>query len=161
MKNTIFFALMILAALPASAQKTATPNCSVSAETVTALAEEYAARVDGLLQDAHASLRSISERVEAGSISPERAQKLKSAVTQDIISRLDAISAAYDVRLNKNGANDNKTQAAAGNQFTADKGHPTRNGIATVSVEELKSEGASRFEASARGQSAGNSNDHD
>ncbi len=159
MKNTMFFALMILAALPASAQKAATPNCSVSAETMTALAEEYAARVDGLLRDAHASLRSISERVEAGSMSPERAEKLKLAVTRDMISRLDTLSAVYDVRLNENGPIDNKTQAAAGNDCAADKVHPTHNRNATVSVEELKSEGASRFEAARRGQSAGDSND--
>ena len=160
MKNTVLFALMILAALPSSAQiAAARPNCPVNSETTTALAEEYAARVDGLLRDAHASLRSISERVDAGSMSPERAQKLKFAVTRDIISRLDAISAVYDVRLNKNGAIDNKTQAAAGNDCAADKVHPTHNGIATVSVEELKSEGASRFEAARQGQSAGDSND--
>ena len=73
MKNTMFFALMILAALPASAQEAATSNCSVNAETMTALAEEYAGRVDGLLRDAHASLRTISEHVDAGSMSPERA----------------------------------------------------------------------------------------
>ena len=155
MKNTVLFALMILAALPASAQKAATPNCSVSAETMTALAEGYAARVDGLLRDAHASLRSISERVEAGSMSPERAQKLKFAVTRDVISRLDAISAVYHVRLNKNAAIDNKTQAAAGYGCATDKERRRPDGNATVSVEELKSEAAYRFEAARRGQSAG------
>jgi hypothetical protein len=131
MKNTVLFALMILAALPASARKPASPNCSVNSETTTALAETYAARVDGLLRDAHACLRSISERVEAGSMSPERAQKLKFAVMRDVISRLDAISAVYDVRLNKNGA--------------------------TVSVEELQSEAASRLGTARRGQSDGDS----
>ena len=127
MKNTVLFALMILAALPASARKPASPNCSVNSETTTALAETYAARVDGLLRDAHACLRSISERVEAGSMSPERAQKLKFAVMRDVISRLDAISAVYDVRLNKNGA-------------TVQRG------------EELQSEAASRL-GTARGDS--------
>ena len=53
MKNTLLLALMILAALPASAQKAANPNCSLNSETTTALAEEYAARVDGLLRNAH------------------------------------------------------------------------------------------------------------
>jgi hypothetical protein len=163
MKNTVFLALMILAALPASSQKAASPNCSVNSETITALAEEYAARVDGLLRDAHASLRSISERVEAGSMSPERARGLKLAVTRDMISRLDTLSAVYDVRLNnvrlnKNGAIDNKTQAAAGNNCATDKVRRTPNGNAAVSVEELKSETASRFEAARRGQSAGDSN---
>ncbi|MGA8214966.1 MAG: hypothetical protein WB799_15320 [Candidatus Sulfotelmatobacter sp.] len=143
MKNTMFFALMILAALPAAAQKAATSNCSVSAETMTALADEYAARVDGLLRDAHASLRSISERVDAGSMSPERAQKLKFEVTRDVISLLDAISAVYDVRLNKNGAIDNEKQAAAGNASAADKTtHATRHANGTISVEELKRETA-------------------
>lgn len=155
MKNTVLFALMILAALPASAQKVATPNCSANSETTTASAEEYAARVDGLLRDAHANLRSISERVEAGSMSPERAEKLKLAVTRDMISRLDTLSAVYDVRLNKNGAIDNKTQAAAGSDCTARKVHRTPDGNGTVSVEELKSEAASRLEAGRRGQSAG------
>ena len=135
MKDTALFALMILAALPASAQKPATPNCSVSAEATTASAEEYAARVDGLLRDANASLRSISERVQAGSMSPERAEKLKLAVTRDLISRLDTLSAVYDVRLDKNGA--------------------------TVSVEELQSEAASRFGAERRGQSDGDSDGSD
>lgn len=158
MKNTVLFALMILAALPASAQKAASPNCPVNSETTTALAEAYAARVDGLLRDAHACLRSISERVEAGSMSPEGAQKLKFAVTRDVISRLDAISAVYYVRLNKSRAIDNTTQAGAGNDCTTDKGHPTHNGNGTVSVEELKSESASRLEAARREQPAGDSN---
>jgi hypothetical protein len=159
MKNTVLFALMILAALPASAQKAAIPNCSGSAETTTTSAKEYAARVDGLLRDAHASLRSISERVEAGSMSPERAEKLKLAVTRDMISRLDTLSAVYDVRLNKNGAVDNEARGAADSDCASDIVRPTHNGNATVSVEELKSEGASRLEAARRGQSAGGSND--
>src|SRR5271156_3515923 len=137
MKNTMFLALMILASLPASAQKAATPNCSVSAETMTALAEEYAARVDGLLRDAHASLRSISERVDAGSMSPERADNLKLAVTRDMISRLDTLSAVYDVRLNKNGAVDNETRGAAHSDCAGDLVRPTQNANAPVRVEKL------------------------
>ncbi len=100
MKNTVFLALMVLAVLPASAQKAASTNCSVNSETSTALAEEYAANVDGLLRDAYSSLQEISEAVEAGSVSPERAQKLKLAVTRNTLARLDAISAVYDARLN-------------------------------------------------------------
>jgi hypothetical protein len=144
MKNTMLFALMILAVLPASAQETATPNCSMSAETATALAEEYSARVDGLLRDAHARLRSISESVEAGSINPERAEKLKFAVTRDTISRLDTLSAVYDVRLDSDCATDKKLRTHSSN--------------ATVSVEELKSEAASHLETARGGQSARNSN---
>lgn len=131
MKNTVFLALMIIAAFPASAQKAASPNCSVNSETVnsetmTALAAEYAARVDGLLRDAHASLQNISEDAEAGNLTSEEAQKLKLAVTRNMISRLDAISAVYDVRLN----DANKTSRAA------------LNASGTVSVEELKRETA-------------------
>jgi hypothetical protein len=163
MKNTVLFALMILAALPSSAQKVASPNSFVNSETTNALSNAYAARVDGLLRDAHACLRSISERVEAGSMSPEAAQKLKFAVMQDVISRLDTISAVYDVRLNevrlnKNGPIDNQAQATACSDCAADKVRRRPNDNATVSVEELKSEAASGFGASRRGQSAGDSN---
>jgi hypothetical protein len=160
MKNTLFLALIILAALPAAAQKMATPNCFANGDAASALAQDYAARVDGLLRDAHASLRSISERVEAGSMSPERAEKLKLAVTRDMISRLDTLSAVYDVRLNnKNGVVDNEARGAADSDCASDEVHRTHNGNATVSLEELKSEGASRLEAARRGQSAGGSND--
>jgi hypothetical protein len=158
MKNTTFLAFMILAALPTTAQKAATPNCSVSAEATTASAEEYAARVDGLLRDAHACLRIISESVEAGNMSPVRAEKLKLAVMRDVISRLDTLSAVYDVRVNKNGAVDKEAQTPAGIDCATDKAHPTHNGNATVSVEELKSEASSRFAAARPRQSSGDSN---
>jgi hypothetical protein len=140
MKNTMFFALMILAALPASAQKAAAPNCSVNAEAMTALAEEYAARVDGLLRDAHASLQNISEAVEAGTITTERAQKLKLAVTRDIISRMDAISAVYDARLNlKKGVEIGSQEDAGATNKTAPAVLITHG---TVSVQQLKREAA-------------------
>ena len=163
MKNTMLFALMILAALPASAQKTATPSCSMSAKTATALAAEYSAHVDGLLRDAHARLRSISESVEAGNVSPERAEQLKLAVTRDAISRLDTLSAVYDVRLaeerfNKKGTADDKTQSTAGSDCATDKRLRTHSSNATVSVEELKSEAASHSEGARGGQSAQDSN---
>jgi hypothetical protein len=158
MKSTLFLALIILAALPAAAQKMATPNCSANGDAASALAQDYAARVDGLLRDAHASLRSISERVEAGSMSPDRAQELKLAVTLDTISRLDTLSAVYDVRLHKNGVIDTKAQAA-GNDCVADKLDHTHSGNGTISVKELKLEHASRFEAAGGSQSVGNAND--
>ena len=140
MKNTMFFALMILAALPAAAQKAATPNCSVNAETMTAVAEEYAARVDGLLRDAHASLQNISEAVEAGTITTERAQKLKLAVTRDIIARMDTISAVYDARLNlKNGVEIGAHEDAVAPNKTASAVLNTKG---TVSVQQLKREAA-------------------
>ncbi len=140
MKNTMLFALMILAVLPASAQETATPNCSAKSEPATALADEYSARVDGLLRDAHARLRSISESVEAGTISPERADKLKLAVTRETISRLDTLSAVYDARLETDRATDKKLRK--------------HSSSAAVSVEELKSEAASRSEGARAGQPA-------
>ncbi|MFZ3340846.1 MAG: hypothetical protein WA213_08190 [Terriglobales bacterium] len=139
MKNTFFLTLIVLAALPAAAKKKATPNCFANGDGGSSVGQDYAARVDGLLRDAHASLRSISERVEAGSMSPDRAKELKLAVTLDTISRLDTLSAVYDVRLHKNGVIHNKTQAAS-NDCVADKLDHTHSGNGTISVKELKSE---------------------
>lgn len=138
MKNTVFLALMVLAVLPAPAQKAATPNCSLSSETSSALAKEYAASVDGLLRDAHASLQKISEAVEAGSMSNQQAQKLKLAVTRDMISRLDAMSAVYDARLNSNDrvAAGSKNDASATNKTD----RASLNTYGTVSVDELRGE---------------------
>jgi hypothetical protein len=139
MKNTMYLALMILATLPASAQTAESQNCSANAEASSALAQDYAARVDGLLRDAHASLHSISERMEAGLLTPKQAQEMKLAATRDVISRLDSITAVYDVRLDSTGIN-NKDGAAqrsvAGNPSAA------HNPQGTVSVEALIGEAA-------------------
>ncbi len=141
MKDTLFLALIILAVLPASAQKAASPNCSANGDATTALAQEYAARVDGVLRDVHASLQKISEGVETGRLTPEQAQKLKLAATRDVISRLDAMAAVYDARLESQDKDGTKTGSATGNAAGADRArHANTNG--TVSVEQLKREAA-------------------
>ena len=103
MKNTRFLALIIiltLAVIPATAQQKTRPKCSAKTEAAAAVAaQDYAARVDGLLRDVHARLQKISEGLETGSVTPQQAQKLKLAATRDMISRLDAIPAVYDARL--------------------------------------------------------------
>jgi hypothetical protein len=99
MKNTLFLALIIITAIPVAAQKTATPNCSVNGDVASALAQDYAAQVDGLLHDVHASLQSISAGMAAGRLTLEQARELKIAATRDAISRLDTLAAIYDARL--------------------------------------------------------------
>jgi hypothetical protein len=136
MKNTMFLALMVLATLPAAAQEAANSKCSVNSETTTTLGEEYAASIDGLLRDAHASLQKISEAVEAESMSTERAQKLKLAVTRDIISRLDALSAVYEARLDSKERGDRGPLENA--SATRKPAHAALTG--TISVDELKRE---------------------
>jgi hypothetical protein len=138
MKNTMYLALMILATLPASAQTAESQNCSANAEASSALAQDYAARVDGLLRDAHASLHSISERMEAGLLTPKQAQEMKLAATRDVISRLDSITAVYDVRLDSIGINKDGAapRSVAGNPSAA------HNSYETVSVEALIGETA-------------------
>jgi len=141
MKNEMCLALIILAILPAYAQKATSPNCSADGEPVTVLAQDYAARVDGLLQNVHASLQKISERMEAGSLTPPQAQELKLAATRDAIARLDALSAVYDVRLHSKDNLVSETESAG--HVSADKAEQsTPNASGTVSVEELKREAA-------------------
>jgi len=156
MNNTTFLALIILSVLPASAQNVTSPDCSAKNDAAIALAQDYAARVDGMLRDVHANLQDISGKADAGRVTSEQAQELKLAATRDMIARLDTLSVVYDarlndVRLNKNGAINNKTQAAAGNDCATGKVHPTHNGNSTVSVEELKREAAAAAVA-ARGE---------
>ncbi len=171
MNNTTLLALIILSILPASAQRAPSLDCFTKTDTAIASSQDYASRVDGLLRDIHASLQDISERAEAGQLTPEQAQRLKLAATRDMIARLDTLSAVYDVRLNdarindtridRNAAVDNKTQVPESNDCASDKVQPAHNGNATVSVQELKSEGAVRLEVARRGQSTGDSNDSD
>ena len=142
MKNEMCLALIILAILPAYAQKATSPNCSADGEPVTVLAQDYAARVDGLLQNVHASLQKISERMEAGSLTPPQAQELKLAATRDAIARLDTLSAVYDVRLHSKDDLVSESESA-GHVSAADKAkHSTPNASGTVSVEELRREAA-------------------
>jgi hypothetical protein len=141
MKNTMCLALMVLAVLPAAAQKAASPNTSANRDAA-ALGQDYAARVDGLLREVHANLQKISEQVEAGELTPEQARELKLAATRDMISHLDTISAVYDARLDsKNFDSTNKictdTQSGAG---SASNGTAEHAKTGSVSVEELKRE---------------------
>lgn len=130
MKNEMCLALMILAIVPASAQNTQSSQCSAKDDVVAVLGQNYAARVDGLLRDVHARLQNISAAVEAGRLTPEQAQKLKLAATRDIISRLDAMAAIYDARLDSASAGDKAIDATVRSNSTA-------------SVEELRRERAS------------------
>jgi hypothetical protein len=140
MKNTLFLALIILAVIPATAQHETRPKCFTNTEAAAAGAQDYAARVDGLLRDVHASLQKISAGLETGSLTPEQAQKLKLAATRDMISRLDAIAAVYDTRLQATNHVE-ETGSASGDACDAAKAtHTKANG--TVSVEELKREAA-------------------
>jgi len=142
MKNEMCVALIILAICPAYGQKATSRSCPGDGEPVTVLAQDYAARVDGLLQDVHASLQEISERMEAGSLTPEQAQELKLAATRDAIARLDTLSAVYDVRLHSKDNLVSETESA-GHVSAADKAeHSTPSARGTVSVEELRREAA-------------------
>jgi hypothetical protein len=142
MKNTRFLALIIiltLAAIPATAQQKTRPKCSANTEAASAVAQDYAARVDGLLRDVYARLQKISEGSETGSVTPQQAQKLKLAATRDMISRLDAVAAVYGARLQ--AANHGGETGSASTDACDDRAtHTNVNG--TVSVEELKHEAA-------------------
>ncbi len=138
MKNAACLALVVLAVLPAAAQKPASATCSTNVDAVAALGENYAARVDGLLREVHASLQKISERTEAEELTPEQARELKLAATRDMISRLETISAVYDARLDSNHKTCTDTESEAGNASAArSAGY---GGTGTISVEELKRE---------------------
>jgi hypothetical protein len=157
MKNEMCLALIILAILPAYAQKATSPSCPADGEPVTVLAQDYAARVDGLLQDVHASLQKISERMEAGSLTPPQAQELKLAATRDAIARLDTLSAVYDARLQSKDNLGGETESA-GHVFAADKAeHTIPNARGTVSVEELRREAAAAAVTPRAGEAADDS----
>jgi hypothetical protein len=141
MKNTMCLALIILAVLPASAQKAAVSKASENGEAA-ALAQDYTANVDGLLRDVHAALQNISAGTEAGTLTPEQARDLKLAATREMISRLDAISAVYDARLESDKKIDAEKASIARNTSAADKATHGALNSNTVSVEELKAEAA-------------------
>ena len=98
MKNSIYIALITFATIQVHAQTVAIQNRALS-ETRTTLAEDYADQVNGLLRNVHATLQRISERMEAGDLTPEQARDLKLAATRDLIARLETISAVYDARI--------------------------------------------------------------
>jgi len=137
MKNTLFLALIVLAAFPAAAQQTASPNCSANGDAVSA--QDFAAQVDGLLREVHASLQSVSAQMAAGRLTLEQARELKLAATRDAISRLDTLAAIYDARLDSNNKLSAGSEPVAGNESAA---HTTRPANGTVSVEELQRETA-------------------
>lgn len=139
MKNTMCLALIILATLPAAAQKAAVPKHPTDGTDV-ALARDYAAGVDGLLREIHANLQRISALMAAGELTPEQGRELKLAATRDMIARLDTLAAIYDAQVDLK----HKTAAAgsvAGSGSSADAGvHAALPANGTVSVEELKRE---------------------
>jgi hypothetical protein len=137
MKNAVCLALIILALLPASAQKAASPNHAASGDAASGLAQGYAARVDALLREVHADLQKISAQVEARQLTPEQARDLKLAATRDMISRLDTLSAIYDARLASNASTGTTIRSVADNAASM-----TRGAYGTVSVEQLKREAA-------------------
>lgn len=138
MKNTVCLALIILAVLPAAAQKAASANGSANGNSAAVLGRDYAARVDGLLREVHANLQKISERMEAGELTLEQARELKLAATRDMIARLDTISAIYDARLDCADTESGAANAAA----SSSAGRSTTHTNGTVSVEELRREAA-------------------
>lgn len=142
MKNTVCLALIILAALPGAAQKSSSPSCSGERTSAATLGRDYAARVDGLLREVHAELQKISERMEAGELSPQQGRELKLSATRGMIAHLDTISAVYDARLDHAD-----TESAAANPAVANgAGQATTR--ATVSVEELRREATAAAAAS-------------
>lgn len=141
MKNEMWVALIILATLPLSAQNVG-PNGSPNGEEVTALAQDYAARVDGLLREVHASLQGISEGMEAGRLTPEQGRELKLAATRDMISRLDTLSAVYDVRLERKDKVDGESGPVLRDVSAEDKSSSAPTTNRTVGVEELRQERA-------------------
>lgn len=143
MKNTVCLALIILTVLPAFGQKAASPNHSANGDAASGLAQDYAARVDGLLREVHANLQKISAQMEARELSPEQAGELKLAATRDMISRLDALSAVYDARLESNATAGTTIRSVAANASAPDNAAPmTRVANGTVSVQGLKREAA-------------------
>jgi hypothetical protein len=143
MKNTMCLALIMLAVLPTAAQGAAGQNGWANDQSGNESARDYAARVDGLLREVHASLQRISDRTEAGELRPEQARQLKLAATRDMISRLDAISAVYDVRFGPaNRGNLDATSVAVNAPRSGHGVHRTSPPAGTVSVEELKREAA-------------------
>lgn len=139
MKNTMCLALIMLAILPA-AQSATRQDCSANDHSGNRPAQEYAARIDGLLREVHASLRRISERMEAGELTPQRARELKLRATRDMISRLDAISAVYDGRLNTTSFDTTNKLCTDTGLARDSAGQSATRANAVVSVEELKRE---------------------
>jgi hypothetical protein len=148
MTNTLYLALIILAALPASAQEKATPNCPVNGDTVQMLAHDYAVQVDGLLREVHAKLQKISAQMAARQVTPEQARDLKLAATRDTVSRLDTIAALFDTELGSENSRGVLCGQAAANVRGVDNASHATRGAGTISVEELRQQGISAAVAS-------------
>ncbi len=98
MKNAIYIAFIFVAMIPAYAQNLDTRDRD-SDHASTNVEQDYADRVNGLLRDVHARLHEISEREEAGELTPQQARELKLAATRDMIARLETVAAVYDAKV--------------------------------------------------------------
>ncbi len=152
MKNEMCLALILLAVLPAHAQKATDANCVTNADAMTLSARDYAVRVDGLLRDVHARLQQISESMEAERVTPEQGRELKLAATREMIARLDTISAVYDARLDLNEQPCPNADAVTGSAFSSDGA--ARHSNRTVSVKELRQEAVAAAATPRREQAA-------
>jgi len=100
MKNILYITLVCLAIIPARAQSAPSQTRNTRDETAaTLLLQDYAGRVNGLLRDVHATLRTISERMESGVLTGQQARRLKLDATRGMIARLDSLSAVYDQKI--------------------------------------------------------------
>ncbi len=89
------------------------------------------------IRDIHATLQTISERMEAGALTPQQARKLKLAATQSMIARLETLSAAYDGKIaSVASARDRCTPESGVSSDATTQGMRSR---LTVDIRELKS----------------------
>ena len=116
MKNRMGVALVCLALIPAYAQNAASQDRHTNRETTTTLAQDYGDRVNGLLRDIHATLQTISERMEGRDLTPQQARRLKLAATRAMIARLETLSAVYDGKMG--------SVAGAHDRITSESGVP-------------------------------------
>ena len=140
MKDGRCIALLCLASLPTFAQNAVSPDRSASDEPSIIVAQDYADRIDGLLRDVHANLQMISERMEARTLSPQQAQRLKLEATRAMIGRLETLSAVYDSKLALAASERDlcTSESEAGNDANQQKEMLHRM---TVNVRELEKEG--------------------
>jgi hypothetical protein len=99
MKNGLCSALVCLAIISACAKNAASQDLHASGETTITFVQDYADRVNGLLRDVHVTLQTITERMEARTLTPQQAQKQKLAATRAMIARLETLSAVYDGKI--------------------------------------------------------------
>ncbi|MGB0117460.1 MAG: hypothetical protein WCF61_19210 [Terriglobales bacterium] len=80
--------------------------------------------------------------MEAGRLTPEQGRELKLAATRDMISRLDTLSAVYDVRLERKDKVDGESGPVLRDVSAEDKSSSAPTTNRTVGVEELRQERA-------------------